>query len=482
MQRRPIKKNLHPKSEGKGRSFEAFRSSKDEPTPKKTAKRTGRREAPPARTGTRNPSPIPVPSGDSFSEILKHLAFPKNTETPIRTGAEIAEPLAELDYSFELKVKNEALRTYWKSKGLPDKPNLILPSPKPRGYRTTSKRRLLSEGGRITLDFKHPGPSSSAKPLGSVSALEPAEHARIYEFVLSKLSTPAYSPLAKAMNFIVIRGDYTRFAVILNVFRTSGDIVRKAKLLAGQLEREKDFGVVASWLYFGAGDSPFYLDQSAPKGPWKAKRLSGPETFSISIGEMRYAFHPLGFSQINLSLLPALVADTVAALKVRQEDRFLDLYCGYGLFSLAVGKEAGEIIGIDAAEKAIPTARSMAAARKLTHIRYIRETIHARNLTRWLPPAGNKPEVILLDPPKSGAGAGVIRALAARSPRRVVQLFCGVEAMQADCDAWRRAGYMLAKAVPYDMFPGTDEVEVMAVFVPDKFGLLNRIPADRKPR
>lgn len=421
-------------------------------------------------------APAEVTGPLTFSQTLRGLALKNPGDATARTGAAVAEPLADIPYLTELKLKDEAMRLFWKAQGLPDKPNLTLASPKPRGYRTTSKRRISVDRGEVNLDFKPEVRTPGAARLGSKSALEPEAHSRIYEFLLAKLRSEAYKILASALNFVVIRGDYERFAVILNVYRINAEVVRKAKLLAGQLEREKDLGIVSAWLFQGANDSPFYLDQSAPKGAWKAKRLYGPETFPISVGNIKYDFHPLGFSQINLSLLPTLVADTVAALKLRREDRLIDLYCGYGLFSLAAAPEASEVIGIDAAELAIPTARAMAAARKLSNVRYLRESIDPHSLMKLLAPPGDKPEVLLLDPPKSGVGAGVIRTLASRGPKRVVQLFCGMDALARDCDAWRRAGYMVAKAVPYDMFPGTDELEMLVVFVPDRFGLLNRVP------
>jgi tRNA/tmRNA/rRNA uracil-C5-methylase (TrmA/RlmC/RlmD family) len=393
-----------------------------------------------------------------------------------RSGAQVAEPLAALPYAQELQFKNEALREFWQASALPDKPNLVVASPKPRGYRTTSKRRINAMHGEVRYDFKPEGRTSGSARLGSASALEPEAHARIFDFILAKLNTPAYAPLTRVLHFVVVRGDYERFAVILNVHRTSADVVRKAKLLAGQFEREPALGILAAWLFHGDGHSPFYLDQTAPTGQWKAKRLFGPEQFAISVGEVKYDFHPLGFSQVNLSLLPKLIADTLESLKLRREERLVDLYCGYGLFSLAAAPHVAEVIGIDAAEKAIPAARAMAASRKFNHARFLRDTLHARSLEKLLPPPGDRPEVVLLDPPKAGAGVGVIRSIAARAPRRVVQLFCGMDALAKDCDSWRRAGYMLAKAVPYDMFPGTDEIELLTVFVPDKFGLLNRTP------
>jgi hypothetical protein len=45
-------------------------------------------------------------------------------------------------------------------------------------------------------------------------------------------------------------------------------------------------------------------------------------------------------------------------------------------------------------------------------------------------------------------------------------LFCRIDLMPAELERWRSTGYRLAEAVPFDMFPGTDEIEVMALFTP----------------
>jgi tRNA/tmRNA/rRNA uracil-C5-methylase (TrmA/RlmC/RlmD family) len=87
--------------------------------------------------------------------------------------------------------------------------------------------------------------------------------------------------------------------------------------------------------------------------------------------------------------------------------------------------------------------------------------------------------VLLLDPPRQGTGPGLIRALAARKPRRVAHWFCDMDAMPAEIERWRRHGYMVAKVTPLDMFPGTDNLEVLALLLPDKFGILF---APRAPR
>ena len=61
-------------------------------------------------------------------------------------------------------------------------------------------------------------------------------------------------------------------------------------------------------------------------------------------------------------------------------------------------------------------------------------------------------------------------------PRRIAHLFCDLDVMPSEIGKWRKQGYMVAKVIPFDMFPGTNNLEVLVVLLPDKFGLLNRKP------
>lgn len=424
-------------------------------------------------------TPQQEPRGFSGLLLAKaRAAFPE------KVGPEFsAEPLAQLPYERELELKNKVLQEFWTANDLPDKPNQILPSPLPRKYRITTKRRVLSEHGRFRLDFLPAKREAGQARLGADSLLEPEAHGAIYAFLLDKLNTPAYSGLGHALNFLVIRGDYHRFAVFFNVHKVNAQVARKAKLLADHLQ-DLTLGkggpdaprVASAFLYNDPAKSPFYLDDRAPEGPWKIKRLFGPDTVRLRVGERNYVFQPTAFCQVNGSILPEFLAKAEQLLKSRPEQRLLDLYCGFGLFSLHLAPLYREVLGIDAAGPAIDSAKAMAAAGK-SKARYTAGRIQAASLRRLLPPVDEGPEAILLDPPRQGVEPGVIRELAARKPARVLHVFCDMDTLPREVNQWRKAGFMIAKVVPLDMFPGTDNLEVMVAFIPDRYGILNRIDA-----
>ena len=421
----------------------------------------------------------PGPDPKGFSGLLLAKA---RAAFPDKVGpASSAEPLAGLPYERELEIKNKTLQEYWSAHDLPDKPNQILPSPLPRRYRITTKRRVLAEHGRFRLDFLPAKREAGQARLGADSLLEPEAHGAIYSFLLDKLNTPAYTALGHALNFLVIRGDYHRFAVFFNVHRVNAQVARKAKLLADHLQDLALGGggpdaprVASAFLYNDPGKSPFYLDDRAPEGPWKIKRLFGPDTVRLRVGDRNYAFQPTAFCQVNGSILPEFLAKAEQLLKSRPEQRLLDLYCGFGFFSLHLAPLYREVLGIDAAGPAIESAKAMASAGQ-SKARYAAGRIQAASLARLLPPVDQGPEAILLDPPRQGVEPGVIRELAARKPARVLHVFCDMDTLPREVNQWRKAGFMIAKVVPLDMFPGTDNLEVMVAFIPDRYGILNRI-------
>ena len=103
------------------------------------------------------------------------------------------ESLAMLDYKDELRIKDLAIQEFWDVNRLAGTPQKVIASPMPRAYRTTSKRRVFMQPGNLQFDRQE-------------SMLEPEEHNKIYDFLFEKLITPAYKPLAYALNWIIIRG------------------------------------------------------------------------------------------------------------------------------------------------------------------------------------------------------------------------------------------------------------------------------------
>jgi tRNA/tmRNA/rRNA uracil-C5-methylase (TrmA/RlmC/RlmD family) len=421
------------------------------------------KKPPPARrdAGKGQPPAAAAATGPSFAGLLKAV-MPAPTR-PIAAATLAIAPLAHLPYPVEMKAKEEGLGLYWQHHRLPGRPEPLVGSPRARGYRTTSKRRTVLRGSTLYLLFGDATLKTQKWPF-TESPLEPAADGRLYRFLQKKLSEPAYRLVAGHLNYLIIRGSLAARVVIFNVDELNGPLVRKLKLLAAHLQKLPE-PAAAAFVYHDPTKSDYYFEARRPDG-LQFKNLFGPEQLAASFAGCRYRFHPTSFSQVNESMVEPMLHQARELLAPAPDGRLLDLYCGYGLFSLFLAPRYREVLGIDAEG---PSIRSAASNARLNpdggRARFLARRITAELLSEELPPPPG-PETILLDPPRQGPAPGVIGAICRRAPRQVLHIFCGVDQIPASLAEWRAGGYEVARIVPLDMFPGSANLEILILLVP----------------
>ncbi len=394
----------------------------------------------------------------TFAERLLRKAFPDKTFQTLPI-----EAFADLDYHNELDLKNATLQAFWKSNRIDGKPEAILPSPLPRHYRTSTKRRVLVSRNGVRLSFIGGNAAQKSDAKHHESVLEPESHQKIYAFISEKLNVPAYSTLARHLNFVIVRGSYREPSVIFNVDMMNGEIVRKLKLLSEQLKALPE-SVVSAYIFQDATRSTYTFEQKRPEVQVPFKRLHGAERLFLKILDKKFSYHPTAFSQVNESLLPTML-QTAETMLTPHGSRLLDLYCGYGLFGLFLSAHYSEVIGLDAEGVSIQSARENAPYFKASKVMFVSRRITADALKRSLPPPSEN-EVVILDPPRQGTEQGVIQQIAMRKPVRVLHIFCGVDEIPKELKAWNQCGYRVERVLPLDMFAGTPNLETMVLLEP----------------
>lgn len=380
--------------------------------------------------------------------------------------AVVGEDLAHLDYAAEIALKNAALAAFWRQARLPARPEPVVASPRPRGYRTTSKRRVALLGGSAHL-FLGQRKARAGMPEFVDSPLEPVEHAELYRFLQTRLSEPAFRVVGKHLSWLVVRGSYTERAVVFNVDTLFGPLVRKLKILGRQLAAA-DAAPIAAYVYVDESGSDYYLEARRSTRALDFKKLFGPDSLRVTYGDLRLGFHPTSFCQVNESIVPDLLRIAGQMLEPDAGERLIDLYCGHGLFSLAFAGRVRDVVGLDAAGPSIDAARENARRLRCGATRFIAGRITAEAIERL--PAPTRDEIVVLDPPRDGTEAGVIGAISARRPRRVVHVFCSVDEIPAALREWNDGGYRPARVAPLDMFPGTAHLEVLVQLEPSPGG------------
>ncbi len=367
-------------------------------------------------------------------------------------------PPALWDYTAELKYKNQALLEYSQEQRWPMAPLPIIASPRPRHYRTLSKRQLAHDRKRLSW-YRHSGDADID------TILEAAGHDAIYQYVLSILQRPPYADLANHLHFLIVRGSYTAFTVILNVDQLDAVVVRKCKQLSDHL-LQASLSVQAVFVFYDPTRSPYYLESQRPPVAVTFKKLFGPSRLSLQIQGRTLFYEPTAFSQINESILCEFIQTAQRLLRPQAGQRLIDLYCGYGLFSHLLADRYAEVWGYDVNATAIRSAAANRSERSTTPTHFRASSINERFVRYGMPKTGNRPEAIILDPPFQGTEAGVIEALVERAPQKVLHIFCNIDRVRPECGQWIRHGYHVQAIQPLDMFPGTANVEIMVLLEP----------------
>ncbi|QGU07573.1 putative RNA methyltransferase [Corynebacterium occultum] len=137
-----------------------------------------------------------------------------------------------------------------------------------------------------------------------------------------------------------------------------------------------------------------------------------------------------------------------------------DLYGGVGLFVPALADSLGEGAQIHSVE--MSKAATRAGQATLDGYDVVFHNARVEQHAVKLP----KPQVVLLDPPRSGAGAKVVESLATAAPELVVHVGCDPATFARDIAAWAEHGYQVTRMTVFNAFPGTHHFEVLALLRP----------------
>lgn len=195
-------------------------------------------------------------------------------------------------------------------------------------------------------------------------------------------------------------------------------------------------------------------------------RRSVTETVVVDGEEITYRVAADGFWQVHReapSLLAQVVLDAARGGGDLTDATIVDLYAGAGLFTVPLAKAVGQVGRVVSIEG---DARAAKDARRNAHA-FEQVEIHEGAVDHVLRTAGHGAiggaDVVVLDPPRTGAGARTIREIVALEPARIVYVACDPAALARDIAYLAQDGYELESLRAFDLFPMTHHVECVAV-------------------
>ncbi len=193
--------------------------------------------------------------------------------------------------------------------------------------------------------------------------------------------------------------------------------------------------------------------------------LLGSGTIMEKLLGLEFEVSGSAFLQTNSRQAEALYAKALQAAALEGRECVLDLYCGAGTLTLVLARAAGEAIGVESVPDSIERARLNAVRNGIANARF--EAGESRAVLReWArgerkqPP---RPDVVVVDPPRSGLHARVVARVAELAPRRVVYVSCNPATLARDLKDFGARGYTLAEVTPFDLFPHTPHIECVAL-------------------
>lgn len=221
--------------------------------------------------------------------------------------------------------------------------------------------------------------------------------------------------------------------------------------------------------------SIFLRIQQAVKGcetNFYEMHLYGPdhitENLSIQTGKDSFAaltfdISPSAFFQPNTKQAENIYSLALQMLEIPSNSVVYDLYCGTGTLGICAAKQAKKVIGIEISPESSLDARNNAAKNHINQIEIytgsVREVINLKRKDGSLP----LPDVIMVDPPRSGLDAETIKYLADLNPKKILYISCNPETQAKNIQELQKAGYAIKAVQPVDHFPHTDHIENIVI-------------------
>ena len=244
------------------------------------------------------------------------------------------------------------------------------------------------------------------------------------------------------LRYVVIReGKFTNERLVTLV-TAEGELEKKEELIAA-------LSPFCTSLVHGI--NPLLTDLSIAT---ELRPLKGEALLREKIGDITYRIHPNAFFQTNSRMAGRLLEHVRALVLAGPHERLLDLYCGGGFFSLALAKDVESALGIELDAQAIMQAEASAEENGVRNVRYRAE---AAEQLSW---ETEKPDVVIVDPPRSGLHPKVKKLLLEKKPPRIVYVSCNYRTLATDLKDLL-AAYRAEPAACVDLFPHTPHIETV---------------------
>ena len=189
--------------------------------------------------------------------------------------------------------------------------------------------------------------------------------------------------------------------------------------------------------------------------------ITKEKSLLATLNGIRFLVSPRSFFQINSGSAAIIYRKVVEFAALSGGETVLDLYCGIGAISLHLAKQASSVLGIEVVEEAVKDAATNAKLNRINNCAFIAGD--AAKLLHKLKSEQAAVDLVILNPPRKGCEASVLKHVAALAPQKIIYVSCSPETLGRDLQLLHGLGYKTSQIQPVDMFPHTPHIENVAL-------------------
>ncbi|WP_318615831.1 23S rRNA (uracil(1939)-C(5))-methyltransferase RlmD [Sporosarcina sp. YIM B06819] len=277
----------------------------------------------------------------------------------------------------------------------------------------------------------------------------------VKEFGLKGYDKDAHEGL---LRHLMVRESFATGEMMLALFATKTPDGELASAVENLVERiTKKFPNVKSLLWLVNTD---WADRTQSED---THLLAGRDFIYDEMAGYRYRLWFDTFFQTNPKQAQKLVDLALEMGKPQEDEKMIDLFCGVGTFSLPFAARVKELAGIEIVETSIASAKRNAVDNDLHNTTFLARD--ARHGLDEMHEHFGFADILLVDPPRCGAGGKVMRRIGRSQPKRIVYVSCNPDTFATDITELLPFGYTLKTVQPVDLFPHTTHVELVSLLV-----------------
>lgn len=186
--------------------------------------------------------------------------------------------------------------------------------------------------------------------------------------------------------------------------------------------------------------------------------LDGRDYYMEEILDLKFKVSVFSFFQTNVAAVENLYSYALDLIDDFQDKTVFDLYCGTGTITQTLAKKARKVIGVELVEEAVESARANARLNSLDNCEFI-----AGDVFEVLKSVRDKPDVIVVDPPRVGMSPEAMEKIISYGVDQIVYISCNPKTLVENLYYMQYYGYKVVSVKPFDNFPGTKHVEAITL-------------------